>query len=86
MRIAIGAVTVALATAAMLALVRIARGPSLLDRLIAVEVLLSVVMGAIGTEAAVNRRVTTVPILVVLAVLGFVGSVSVARLLVEEQR
>lgn len=78
-------VTVVLATAAMLALVRLVRGPSLLDRLVAVDVLLSVIVGTVGTEAALNRHATTLPILVVLAILGFVGSVAVVRIMVGER-
>ncbi|BCJ67098.1 monovalent cation/H+ antiporter complex subunit F [Polymorphospora rubra] len=73
------AVTALLSTAAVLAIVRIVRGPTLLDRVVATDVLLAVLMGAIGAEAAFNRHATTLPILVVLSILGFVGSVSVVR-------
>ncbi|MEV0729086.1 MULTISPECIES: monovalent cation/H+ antiporter complex subunit F [Polymorphospora] len=73
------AVTALLSTAAVLAIVRIVRGPTLLDRVVATDVLLAVLVGAIGAEAAFNRHATTLPILVVLSILGFVGSVSVVR-------
>jgi multicomponent Na+:H+ antiporter subunit F len=72
-------VTVLLAVAGGLALTRIIRGPSILDRAVATDVLLAVVVAAIATEAAYSRDATALPVLVVLAVLGFVGSVSVAR-------
>ncbi|MGH8823898.1 MAG: monovalent cation/H+ antiporter complex subunit F, partial [Jiangellaceae bacterium] len=39
-----------------------------------------------GLEAAVNRHATTLPILVVLSLVGFVGSVSVARFAAGEVR
>ena len=42
-------------------------------------------VGAVGTEAAVNRHATTLPVLVVLSLLGFVGSVSLVRFAVREQ-
>ncbi|MGW0433225.1 monovalent cation/H+ antiporter complex subunit F [Micromonospora sp. NPDC003197] len=78
-------VTALLAIAAVLALIRIARGPSLLDRVVATDVLLSVVVGALGTEAAINRHATTLPIMVVLSILGFVGSVGVVRFVAREE-
>ncbi|MEV0154718.1 monovalent cation/H+ antiporter complex subunit F [Micromonospora sp. NPDC050686] len=68
-----------LAVAGALTLTRIIRGPSILDRAVATDVLLAVVVAAIATEAAYTRDATALPVLVVLAVLGFVGSVSVAR-------
>lgn len=68
-----------LGLAALLSLVRIVRGPSALDRAVAMDVLLSCLIGAIGLEAAYGRHGTTIPVLVVLALLGFVGSVAIAR-------
>ncbi|MGC5333633.1 monovalent cation/H+ antiporter complex subunit F [Micromonospora sp. DT62] len=68
-----------LALAVGLTLVRIIRGPSILDRAVGTDVLLAVVVAAIATEAAYSRDATALPVLVVLAILGFVGSVSVAR-------
>lgn len=71
----------ALLTVASLLLVgRIAVGPTMLDRIIALDVLVAVLICVIGVEAAVNRHATTLPMLVSLALLGFVGSVSVAAL------
>jgi multicomponent Na+:H+ antiporter subunit F len=72
-------VTAMLAVAGGLTLVRIIRGPSILDRAVATDVLLAIVVAAIATETAYSRDATALPVLVVLAVLGFVGSVSVAR-------
>ncbi|WP_328346630.1 monovalent cation/H+ antiporter complex subunit F [Micromonospora sp. NBC_00421] len=72
-------VTVLLAVAGALTLIRIVRGPSVLDRAVATDVLLAIVVAAVATEVAYSRDATALPILVVLAILGFVGSVSVAR-------
>jgi multicomponent Na+:H+ antiporter subunit F len=72
-------VTVLLTAGAVLALIRLVRGPSVLDRIVATDVLLAIVMVAIAAEAAYSRDATALPILVVLSVLGFIGSVSVAR-------
>ncbi len=68
-----------LAVAALLLVVRIALGPTMLDRVVALDVLVAVVICGLGLEAAINQHTTTLPILVVLSLLGFVGSVSVAR-------
>ncbi|MEV4478644.1 monovalent cation/H+ antiporter complex subunit F [Micromonospora coxensis] len=77
--------TVLLSVTALLALARIYRGPSLLDRVIAADLLLATMLGAVGAEAAVNRHATTLPVLVVLAMLGFVGSVALVRFAVREE-
>ncbi|MFD6751994.1 MULTISPECIES: monovalent cation/H+ antiporter complex subunit F [Micromonospora] len=74
-----------LSVAALLALVRLYRGPSLLDRVVAADMLLATMVGAVGAEAALNRHASTLPVLVVLALLGFVGSVSLVRFAVREQ-
>jgi multicomponent Na+:H+ antiporter subunit F len=71
--------TALLAAGATLALIRVVRGPSVLDRIVATDVLLAIVVVAIATEAAFTRDATALPVLVVLSILGFVGSVSVAR-------
>jgi multicomponent Na+:H+ antiporter subunit F len=73
------AVSVLLFAAVALVLVKIVRGPTTLDRIVAVDVLLAVVVGAIAAEAAWTRDATSLPILVVLSILGFIGSVTVAR-------
>lgn len=80
------ACAITLATAALLALLRIAKGPTMLDRVVALDVLVAVVVIALCVEAAANRHATTLPVIVVLALLGFVGSVSVARYAAEEER
>ena len=68
-----------LCVAVSLVLIRIVRGPTTLDRIVAVDVLLAVVVCAIAAEAAYTRDATSLPILVVLSILGFIGSVAVAR-------
>lgn len=64
---------------ALLALIRLARGPSLLDRVVATDTVLVIISAGLGVHAAVARDPTVVPVLVVVALLAFVGSVSVAR-------
>jgi multicomponent Na+:H+ antiporter subunit F len=64
---------------ALLALARLALGPSLLDRVVASDVLLVIVAAGLAVHAALERDPTLVPVLVVVSLLAFVGSVSVAR-------
>ncbi|WNV76111.1 monovalent cation/H+ antiporter complex subunit F [Geodermatophilus sp. DSM 44513] len=64
---------------ALLALVRLARGPSLLDRVVATDTLLVIIAAGLAVHAALVRDPTLVPVLVVVSLLAFVGSVSVAR-------
>jgi multicomponent Na+:H+ antiporter subunit F len=68
-----------LGVAALMLVTRISLGPTMLDRIVALDVLVAVVICGLALEAAVNRHTTTLPVLVVLSLLGFVGSVSVAR-------
>lgn len=64
---------------ALLALVRLALGPSLLDRVVATDTLLVIIAAGLAVHAALARDPTLVPVLVVVSLLAFVGSVSVAR-------
>lgn len=60
-------------------LIRIVRGPTMLDRTIAADVFVAACAGAIGVEAAIRQHSTTLPILVALALVAFLGSVAIAR-------
>ena len=73
-----------LTAAALLTVVRIIRGPTVLNRIVALDVLVSIIISALGLEAAYNEHTTTVPIMVALALIGFVGSVSVARFVARD--
>ena len=68
-----------LGAGALLALVRLARGPSLLDRVVATDILLVIIAAGLGVHATLRQDPTVVPVLVVVSLLAFVGSVSVAR-------
>lgn len=70
---------VMLAAGAVLAVVRVEKGPSMLDRTIAMDVVVTVLIAAIALESAVTRSAVAVPILVVLSIVGFLSSVTIAR-------
>ncbi|GAA2530008.1 monovalent cation/H+ antiporter complex subunit F [Rarobacter incanus] len=75
---------ISLFVTAILAIVRAERGPSMLDRTVALDLFATVLVGGIAVEAAWSRRVDTLPILVALSVVGFVSSVVVARFAAAE--
>jgi multicomponent Na+:H+ antiporter subunit F len=70
----------ALLTAGLaLAVIRAEKGPSILDRTVALDIVVTTMIAAVALYAAVERRADVVPVLVVLSLVGFVGSVTVAR-------
>ncbi|MFT4147795.1 MAG: monovalent cation/H+ antiporter complex subunit F [Micrococcaceae bacterium] len=68
-----------LSLATLMMLYRVAKGPSLLDRLIANDVLVSIFMAGIILDMAFMGDSLNIPLLLVLASIGFVSSVAVAR-------
>jgi multicomponent Na+:H+ antiporter subunit F len=68
-----------LGLAALLVAVRITRGPTTLDRAIAFDVIVAIAIGGIVVDAALRRDAENLPLLLVATMLGFVGSVSIAR-------
>lgn len=70
---------VLLLLAACLTLTRIVRGPTNLDRALATDVLAVITTSAAAVFIAWSGDAASLPILVVVSLTGFVGSVSVAR-------
>ena len=75
---------VVLLAAAVLALTRIERGPSMFDRIVGIDVMTAILIGSVALVAAVTKRSDLVPVLIVLALVGFIGSTSVARFAAAE--
>lgn len=75
----LAAAGVLLAASAVMATIRIVRGPSPIDRVIATDVLIAVVVGALAIEAAISRQTYTIPVMLALALLAFAGTVAMAR-------
>lgn len=73
-----------LAVAALLIVVRIERGRSMLDRAIALDMLVASLMAALAMWSAATGRTDLVNVLVVLSLVGFVGSVTLARFVAVE--
>ncbi len=68
------------AAAAILTLWRIAVGPSILDRAVAADVLVTEVLCVLGADMAINHHTRSLPILLVVAAVGVFGSIAIARL------
>lgn len=73
------AVYLVFAVAAVLTLWRIVIGPSILDRAVASDVLLTEVMCILGAEMAINHHTRSLPVLLIIAAVGVFGSISIAR-------
>lgn len=70
---------VGLALTAACAVARIAIGPTLADRVIALDVALVSLMAAIAIDAANRGDTTWLNLLVVIAIVGFAATVAVTR-------
>lgn len=68
-----------LALAAAGTVYRLAKGPSLLDRVIASDVLLAIVGASLAIEMVYNHHMNNIFLLLIISLVGFLGSVTVAR-------
>ncbi|WP_179466350.1 monovalent cation/H+ antiporter complex subunit F [Mycolicibacterium vinylchloridicum] len=73
-----------LVAAAAVTMLRLLTGPSTLDRLVAVDTLVAVTMCGVAAWAAFSLDTTVTYSLAALALISFVGSVSVARFRVPD--
>ncbi|MEU1368011.1 monovalent cation/H+ antiporter complex subunit F [Streptomyces sp. NPDC005803] len=67
-------------------LFRIWRGPSMLDRAISLDVCAALIIAGLGAKSAFARDAFYFPIMLVLAFLGFTGSVGIARFIAVRDR
>lgn len=72
--------------AALLALVRIVRGPSILDRMIASDVLLTTLILVVGSEMVVTGHTRNVPLMLVLSAIAIFATVAVAKYVSKQDR
>lgn len=73
-----------LAAAALLTTYRVVVGPSTLDRVVAVDSLMAIAASGLAVWAAYSTDTTVVPAIVVLALVGFLGSAAVSRFRVRD--
>ena len=77
---------VMLTAAAGVTMFRMLAGPSTLDRLVALDTLVAVAMCGVGTWAAYSLDSTVVYGIAALSLISFVGSVSVTRFRLPDNR
>lgn len=75
-----------LVAAGALAVVRLVRGPSTLDRIAALDVVLVLILAAAGVYVAYFRDASNVALLAAVALVGFVGTATAARLAERRER
>ncbi|MBC9944832.1 sodium:proton antiporter [Leucobacter sp. cx-328] len=73
------AVCAGLSLTALAAIIRIMRGPSILDRMVASDVLLTTVMLALGVDMVVRGHTHTVPLMIVIAATATFATIVVAK-------
>lgn len=74
------------AVAALLTLWRIITGPSILDRAVASDVLLTEVICVLGAEMAINGHTRNLPIMLAIAAVSAFGSIAIARFVARKDR
>jgi len=74
------------AVAAIATVARIVRGPTILDRMLASDVLLTTVLLVIGAEMVVNGHTRTIPVMIVVAAAAALSTVAVARYVSQQDR
>ena len=73
-----------LGVGAVASLVRIVRGPSVADRMVALDTLLFIGVGAIAVVIVAGGDATLLPVLIVAVLTAFLGTVVVARYIEAE--
>ena len=76
---------ITLSIAAALAIVRLAKGPSILERVIATDVLLLIISAALCVEMTVNKHTNNLVFVLLACLVGFVGSVTVSRFVTDRR-
>ncbi|MBB3330181.1 multicomponent Na+:H+ antiporter subunit F [Halomonas campaniensis] len=72
---------VLMALALILAFVRVVRGPSLPDRVVALELFASIVVGLVGLTAIQSDVSSFLDAAIVIALMGFLAAIGFARFL-----
>ena len=79
-------IVVVFAVAALMTIVQIVRGPSILDRAVASDVLLTEVMCVLAADMAIGGHTRSLPVLLIIAAVGVFGSISVARFVARRDK
>lgn len=74
-----------LVVSVLMAIWRLTKGPTNVDRILASDVTVVILIGGVALSIVHTRSTSTLPILLALSLIGFVGAVSVARFLVDRR-
>lgn len=74
-----------LSVSGFLAIIRLVKGPSILERVIATDVLLLIVSAALCLEMTVNKHTNNLVFVVLACLVGFIGSVTVSRYVTDRR-
>ena len=86
MNFTIGLTLLMLAAAALLAFVRVIRGPTLPDRVVAIDLIGVLIVGLIVVSAAATGERSFLDVAIVIALISFVGTVAYARYVEKEDQ
>jgi multicomponent Na+:H+ antiporter subunit F len=75
-----------LSAGGLISLVRLLRGPDTLDRIVALDVFVILVVAASAVYVAIHGDGSPIPMLAAVALIGFVGSATAARLAEQKDR
>ncbi|WP_214368473.1 monovalent cation/H+ antiporter complex subunit F [Pseudonocardia sp. H11422] len=75
-----------LCLAGLLALLRVLRGPSTLDRIAALDVFVVLIVAAAAVYVAIYQDSSNIPLLAAVALIIFIGSATAARLVERWER
>jgi multicomponent Na+:H+ antiporter subunit F len=84
--ITIGVASLMLTVAALLTFVRVVRGPTLPDRVVAIDLIGVLIVGVIVVGAAATGEQAFLDVAIVIALISFVGTVAYARYVEREGR
>jgi multicomponent Na+:H+ antiporter subunit F len=84
--ITIGISLLMLTVAALLAFVMVARGPTLPDRVVAIDLIGVLIVGVIVVSATTTGEQALLDVAIVIALISFVGTVAYARYVEREER
>lgn len=79
MNVLIVAIYAIFGIAGLLTLWRVIVGPSILDRAVASDVLLTLVMCMLGADMVIGHHTRSLPVLLIIAAVGVFGSIAIAR-------
>ncbi|GAA2019530.1 hypothetical protein JL107_17955 [Nakamurella flavida] len=66
--------------------IRLVRGPTMIDRAAALDIILAIIVGVLVLIAADTESPIMLVVAVVVALLGFIGSAGLAKLLPRDRR